>query len=108
MDLVAARAGGDELRRLRLLVNATILATLLLILVGGFVRVSESGLGCGPAVSGTDGWPLCDGRVVPLIDEKTLIEFSHRLLAGVVTVLIGLAAWRARQLGPEARALRRG
>jgi heme a synthase len=106
MDPVAARAGGGDLRRLRLLVNATIVATLLLILVGGFVRVSESGLGCGPAGSGTDGWPLCDGRVVPLINEKSLIEFSHRIFATLVLVLTALAAWRARKLGPEGSFLR--
>ena len=31
----------------------------LLIVVGGVVRVSDSGLGCGAEGSGTDGWPLC-------------------------------------------------
>lgn len=108
MDRVAGRPDGAELRRLRRLVELTIVATLLLVVVGGFVRVSESGLGCGPAGSGTDGWPLCDGRVVPLIDEKTLIEFSHRLLASIVVVLIGLSAWRARRLGAKRRLLKRG
>jgi heme A synthase len=91
-------AGGDgeQLRRFRRLVDLTALVTFLLILVGGFVRVSDSGLGCGPGGSGTEGWPLCGGDVIPLVgDENRLIEFSHRLLAGVVVVLIGLLCWRA-------------
>ncbi|MDX6662381.1 MAG: Cytochrome oxidase assembly protein, partial [Solirubrobacterales bacterium] len=37
----------DRLRRFRRLVNLTIAATALLVVVGGIVRVSDSGLGCG-------------------------------------------------------------
>ena len=55
----------DELARFRRLVTVTIVATLVLILIGGIVRVSDSGLGCGPAGSGTHGWPLCEGGVLP-------------------------------------------
>jgi heme A synthase len=91
-----AGGGGDQLRRFRRLADLTALVTFLLIVVGGVVRVSESGLGCGPGGSGTEGWPLCGGAVIPLVgDENRLIEFSHRLLAGVVVVLIGLLIWRA-------------
>src|SRR4051794_34140453 len=91
-----AGGGGAGLRRFRRLADLTALVTFLLIVVGGVVRVSESGLGCGPGGSGTKGWPLCGGSVVPLVgDENRLIEFSHRLLATVVVVLIGLLCWRA-------------
>ncbi len=44
----------------RRLALATGVATFLLILLGGVVRVSGSGLGCGPAGSGFHGWPLCE------------------------------------------------
>jgi heme A synthase len=58
--------------------------------------VSESGLGCGPGGSGTKGWPLCGGQVIPLVgNENRVIEFSHRLLATVVVILIGLLFYRA-------------
>jgi heme A synthase len=91
-----AGGGGEQLRRFRRLADLTAVVTFLLILVGGVVRVSDSGLGCGPGGSGTKGWPLCGGDVVPLVgDENTLIEFSHRALATVVVVLIGLLCWRA-------------
>ena len=46
------------------------------------MRISDSGLGCGAAGSGTEGWPLCGGRVVPLIDTNMIVEYSHRILAG--------------------------
>jgi heme A synthase len=91
-----AGGGGEQLRRFRRLADLTAVVTFLLILVGGVVRVSDSGLGCGPGGSGTKGWPLCGGDVIPLVgDENTLIEFSHRVLAGVVVVLIALLCWRA-------------
>jgi heme A synthase len=81
-------------RRLALLAVAL---TFLLVIVGGIVRVSDSGLGCGPEGSGTDGWPLCGGRVVPLINANMVVEYSHRVLAGTLAVVIGalaLIAWR--------------
>jgi heme A synthase len=56
----------SELNRFRRLVNLTIATTFLLVIVGGVVRVSDSGLGCGKAGSGTEGWPLCGGRVLAL------------------------------------------
>src|SRR5262245_54720314 len=96
MDAPRAGGGGDQLRRFRRLADLTALVTFLLVVVGGIVRVSDSGLGCGPGGSGTEGWPLCGGAVIPLVgDENRLIEFSHRLLASVVVVLIALLCWRA-------------
>ncbi|GIK78821.1 MAG: hypothetical protein BroJett022_25110 [Actinomycetes bacterium] len=85
----------DDLSRFRRLTGATAIATFALIVIGGVVRISDSGLGCGPAGSGTHGWPLCDGQVVPFVGGSTLIEFTHRVVAGVVAVLILLLAWRA-------------
>ena len=93
-----AGGGGAGLRRFRRLADLTALVTFLLIIVGGVVRVSDSGLGCGPGGSGTKGWPLCGGDVVPLVgDENTLIEFSHRLLAAIVVGLIVLLCWQAHR-----------
>src|SRR5690349_13515174 len=94
-----AGGGGQELRRFRRLADLTAVVTFLLIVVGGVVRVSDSGLGCGPGGSGTKGWPLCGGQVIPLVgNENRVIEFSHRLLATIVVILIGLLCWRAYQL----------
>ena len=84
----APRGEANELRRFRRLLNATLLATFALIVIGGVVRVSDSGLGCGPEGSGTHGWPLCGGRVLPFLQEHQIIEFSHRVVATVVVLLI--------------------
>jgi heme A synthase len=91
----------------RKLVYASIVLTLLLVIIGGVVRISDSGLGCGPAGSGTEGWPLCGGRVVPLIDTNMIIEYAHRVLAGVVAVLIAVIAFLARRRYASNRQLSR-
>ncbi|MFN2526772.1 MAG: heme A synthase [Actinomycetota bacterium] len=65
-------------------------ATFALISIGGLVRATKSGLGCG-----TD-WPHCSGRLLPALENRAvLIEFSHRLAAGVVILLLGWLAVRA-------------
>jgi heme A synthase len=92
----SAGGGGDPLRRFRLLSDVTVLATFALIVLGGIVRVSESGLGCGPGGSGTEGWPLCNGEAVPFFhNTEVIVEFSHRTLAAIVTALIVALAWTA-------------
>ena len=105
-------AGSDpagSIDRFRTLAGVTIAATVVLIIIGGVVRVSDSGLGCGPAGSGTHGWPLCTGSVIPaFLEGETAIEFSHRIAAGIVGVLIALMlalAWRRLR---EQRAILRG
>ncbi len=90
-----AAAGPD--RAYRRLALATIFATFVLVIVGGIVRVSDSGLGCGPANSGFHGWPFCNGNVVPGLDLNTIIEYTHRTVAGIVGLMIialAVLAWR--------------
>jgi heme A synthase len=74
-------------------------ATILLIAIGGLVRATKSGLGCG-----TD-WPHCAGKLVPALETRAeIIEFSHRAAASVVVVLLGLlavTAFRNRRTHPR-------
>ena len=85
----------------RRLALGTAAATFLLIVLGGVVRVSDSGLGCGPAHSGLKGWPLCQGDVVPGVDLNTIIEYCHRAVAGALTLMVFglcfLTWWRYRR-----------
>lgn len=77
--------------RFRWLAFSTSLATFLLIVVGGIVRVTGSGMGCG------DHWPLCDGQLFPPLDLPTFIEISHRFITALVSPLIlatAFVAWR--------------
>jgi heme A synthase len=82
---------------MRRLVLATAIATFVLIIVGGVVRVSDSGLGCGPPGSGFHGWPFCNGDVVPGVNLHSIVEYTHRVVAGVVSIMIVaivVLAWR--------------
>jgi heme A synthase len=71
-------------RALRRLSALTALATYLLIVMGGVVRVTGSGLGCGDK----DQWPLCHGALLPPLQQTALIEFTHRWVAAVATGLV--------------------
>ena len=62
------------------LLLVTIAATFVLVVVGGTVRATGSGLGC-------PDWPTCHGRFIPENNKATLIEFSHRTAAFVVGLL---------------------
>ena len=71
-------------RAFRRLTVATAVATYLLVVMGGVVRVSGSGLGCGDK----DQWPLCHGGLLPPLEQTALIEFTHRWVAAVATGLV--------------------
>ena len=62
--------------RYRVLVYLTLLVSFLVVVWGGVVRVTGSGLGC-------PDWPTCHGEFLPSLDAATRIEWFHRFL-GVV------------------------
>jgi protoheme IX farnesyltransferase len=87
------REMGKGRQSIRWLALAVAIAGYLLIVIGGTVRVTGAGLGCGPE------WPLCNGRLVPGWDLLAWIEYVHRLIALAVILLTGavaVASWRAR------------
>ncbi len=60
---------------------------LFLVVVLGFVdTATNSALGCGRS------FPLCHGSLFPTDNLKTIIEWSHRALAGAVGLMEGAAA----------------
>lgn len=65
----------------------TALLSLVLVAVGGAVRATDSGLAC-------PTWPGCfsAGDFVPALDLNVWLEHSHRLIAGVVGILIAIQA----------------
>src|SRR2546426_7602696 len=66
--------------RYRALVYLSLALTFLVVVWGGVVRVTGSGLGC-------PDWPLCHGEFLPSLDPATRIEWTHRFLA----IVSGLA-----------------
>ena len=53
-----------------------------LIVFGGIVRITGSGMGCG------DDWPLCNGELFPPMTVPTAIEYGHRRAAVAVSILV--------------------
>jgi len=84
------------MKAFRLLTVAAALVTYALVVLGGVVRVSGSGLGC-------PDWPLCHGRLLPPLNLHAIIEYSHRTTASlasaliVLTAAVALLAWRKRR-----------
>lgn len=72
------------------LAGITALGVFGLIIMGGVVRVSGSGLGC-------PDWPLCHGEFTPPLERTAIIEYSHRSLVAAESLLIvatAFVAWR--------------
>jgi protoheme IX farnesyltransferase len=91
MTKKAKRTSQPVIGRFRHIILAAAIATYLLIVIGGIVRVTGSGLGC-------PDWPTCFGRLIPPPQIEAQIEYSHRFWASAITsplILIAtIWAWR--------------
>lgn len=77
-------------RRHRNLLRAGSALTLLLITLGGIVCITGASRGC-------PDWPGCYGQLVPPPRLDSILEYTHRLLAGLTSLLIvasAIAGWR--------------
>jgi protoheme IX farnesyltransferase len=72
----------DHTRLLRRLAWTGAALTFGLIVLGGIVRITGSGMGCG------EHWPRCDGEWFPPLDLPTMIEIGHRWVAALVSVVV--------------------
>ena len=64
--------------------------TLLLLLLGSVVHATESSLAC-------PDWPTCFGTMAPEMTGGVFWEHLHRLVAGGLVLMFGLATWLAHR-----------
>ncbi len=101
MSMLTSRTHRDPGTRTRrfaislpILAAATLCTAWAEIFWGGVVRLSKSGLGC------ADNWPLCNGKVYPFWEQPVLIEYIHRLIALLISVLVAtllIVIWRTQR-----------
>jgi protoheme IX farnesyltransferase len=89
-----------EIRLYRWLAWTAAFSAFGLIVLGGIVRITGSGMGCG------DHWPKCNGEWFPPLDLPTMIEIGHRWAAVLVSILVvalGVVTWKRHRAEPRLR-----
>lgn len=100
------RGGASDMERARLktivrriaVANAAVM--LLVLIQGALVTNTGSSKGCG------NSWPLCHGKFIPQYTLETAIEFSHRFVTTIATVLVFATAIGALKLYRHRREMR--
>lgn len=70
-------------KRYQTLSLLTCIGMFLVLIAGVLVTNTGSERGCG-----TD-WPLCNGKFVPAYTVESMVEYSHRMISGLVGLLVG-------------------
>ncbi|MET9292976.1 COX15/CtaA family protein [Streptomyces sp. NPDC003077] len=102
LELIARR-WQPSARFVRRAALAAVVMAVVIVVAGGAVRLTQSGLGCST-------WPNCEpGSLVPTkaMGINGLIEFGNRLLTYVLCAFIGLFIIAARAREPRRRSLTR-
>lgn len=97
---VQALQGEAARRAVRWLAVAATVGMYLVLIMGATVTNTGSAQGCGKS------WPLCHGQFIPTFAVSTAIEFSHRAVTGIESVLIlalAAGAWVQFHLRREIR-----
>lgn len=89
----------DPMHSVHAFAIGTAAALYALVLAGGFVTASDSGLGCGPQ------WPVCKAGLFPPVgDFHAWVEDTHRFLAFLVSLgVIGLWVMTRRAVSSGVR-----
>lgn len=87
-------------RGLKTLAWFSVIGMFFVLMAGALVSKTGSGDGCGAS------WPLCHGEVLPIVQAAALIEYSHRVISGVVglgVLAFAVIMWRNYGHRPEMR-----
>jgi heme a synthase len=90
-------------RTLRRAALSALVMSVIIVVTGGAVRLTGSGLGC-------DTWPKCSGDslfATPEMGPHGAIEFGNRMLTYVLCAAVGWTIVAARAMKPERRGLSR-
>lgn len=74
----------------------TVVWTLALLFLGSVVHATESSLAC-------PDWPTCFGTMMPEMEGGVFWEHLHRLVAGGLMLMFGLATWYAHKEAADRR-----
>ncbi|MEU7136906.1 COX15/CtaA family protein [Streptomyces sp. NPDC046261] len=102
LQLVADRWQPSE-RFVRRAALACVVMGVIIVVTGGAVRLTQSGLGC-------PTWPTCTEDSLtptPEMGINGVIEFTNRMLTYVLCVVVGVAIVAARARAPRRRSLTR-
>lgn len=81
----------DRYRKIAIVALVSLVA---IIITGGAVRLTGSGLGC-------SDWPTCEeGQLVADVEYHAMIEFINRLITGVVSAAVMVAVLASRRRDP--------
>ena len=96
---MALRRNGISPAGYRRITRLALLALIFIIITGGAVRLTGSGLGC-------SDWPTCEeNQFVPDLEYHALVEFVNRAITGVVSLAVALAVLGALLRRPRRRDL---
>ncbi|MCR6111254.1 heme A synthase [Bacillus sp. A301a_S52] len=72
-------------RRVRNYYYFLVVFVYIVVYTGAYVKHTEAGIGC-------NGWPLCNGQFIPILEGRTGIQFGHRVAAALLffTILAAL------------------
>jgi cytochrome c oxidase assembly protein subunit 15 len=85
------------------LLIATLVSIYSLMVVGAYVTIGGYGGGCGTELP--RDWPFCHGQLIPNFDWPTAVEYSHRLLTVLTTVLLFVTTFAVSRMRPRVRSI---
>jgi cytochrome c oxidase assembly protein subunit 15 len=95
--LTRSRGGAVSATTFERAALATLGLLWLVVVTGGLVRLTASGLGC-------PHWPTCEANsLVPSTGYHSVVEFTNRVISGIAMVAAVLTAWLGFRTGGLAR-----